>query len=213
MVLVVQAVARLLLHEVQQVRNRCKHFATAEYVLTFGRNIELSKFGAVLQTKQLANLFNLGAQLAVELVATYARQVVTAVLEESRFEVSASRLDVWWFARTSALVNFDECLFAGWRDWALLFPLALKEVEVVNKTIEEAWGVLFVVTQCTKQGENAKTTLASNAGTGCNALTWFVLDVELEPFAAVWVNGALYQLVLGQVTEAVTLAWFENDAR
>ena len=71
MVLVVETVARLLLYEVQQVRNGCKNFATAEDILSFNRNVELAKFGADLHVEQLANLFDFCAQLTVELVTTY----------------------------------------------------------------------------------------------------------------------------------------------
>ena len=72
MVLIVEAIARLLLHKVQQVGDGCKNFATAENILSFNWNVELAKFGADLHVEQLANLFNFCTQLAVQLVATNA---------------------------------------------------------------------------------------------------------------------------------------------
>ncbi|MEY3924650.1 MAG: hypothetical protein RIQ63_1, partial [Actinomycetota bacterium] len=208
-VLVVESVTRLLLNEVQQIRDRRQHFATAEDVLTFGRNVQLTEFGAVLQTEQLTDLFDLCSELAVQLVATDAREVVATALEERAFEVRASRLDVWWLTWTCTLVDLDECFFASDRDGALLFPLTLEEVEVGDEAIEETWCVILAVAECAQQGEDAEATLACDAGSRGHVLAWLLLDVELQPLTAVGVNGALHELVLGEIAQAVTLTWFE----
>ena len=95
---------------------------------------------------------------------------------------------------------------------ALLVPLVLEEVEVGDEAIDEAGGVLLVVAEGAQQGEDAEAALAGDAGAGGDVLAGLVLDVELEPLAAVRVHGALDELVLAEVAEAEALARLEDDA-
>ena len=44
-------------------------------------------------------------------------------------------------------------------------------------------------------------------------LTGTMLNIEFHPFTAVRMNGALHELVLGEVTEAIALTWLKDDAR
>ena len=67
---------------------------------------------------------------------------------------------------------------------------------MVHKAVEETRCACFVVSECAKQCEDAHAALACNASTCSDVLAWLVLNVELEPFTAVWVNSALDQLVL-----------------
>ena len=94
----------------------------------------------------------------------------------------------------------------------LLLPLALEEVEVGDEALEEAGGVLLVVAEGAQQGEDAHAALAGDAGAGGDVLAGLVLDVELEPLAAVRVDRALDELVLAEVTQAEPLARLEDDA-
>ena len=162
--------------------------------------------------EQLVELGDLAAELAVELVATHAGEVVATVLEERVAEVGAGRLDGGRLARTGTLVDLDERLVLGGSDVALLLPLALEEVEVADEAVDEAGCVLLVVAEGAQQGEDAHAALAGHAGAGGDVLARLLLDVELEPLTAVRVDGALHQLVLAQVAEAVPLAGFEDDA-
>ena len=50
-------------------------------------------------------------------------------------------------------------------------------------------------------------------GAGGDVLAWLLLDVELDPFTAVWVNGSGYQLMLGEVTKSVSLTRLEDHTR
>jgi hypothetical protein len=95
---------------------------------------------------------------------------------------------------------------------ALLLPLALEEVEVADEAVDEARRVLLVVAEGAQQDEDAHAALAGDAGAGGDVLARLVLDVELHPLTAVRVDGALDELVLAQVTEAVPLARLEDDA-
>ena len=108
----------------------------------------------------------------------------------------------------------------GRRDVALFVPLISEQrrdtvllFEVLNKLVNEAGEVGFVVTNGTQQREDAHTALTCDASTRSDVLARLVLDVELEPFTTLRVNSALHQLVLRQVTQTVTLAGFEDDAR
>src|SRR3546814_3255082 len=62
------------------------------------------------------------------------------------------------------------------------------------------------------QKEDRQAALAGDAGAGGDVLAGLLLDVELDPLAAVGVDGALHQLVLGEVTQAVALTGLEDDA-
>ena len=94
----------------------------------------------------------------------------------------------------------------------LLLPLTLEEVELGDEALEEAGSVLLVVAAGTQQGEDAHAALAGDAGAGGDVLAGLVLDVELQPLAAVRVDRALDELVLAEVTEAEPLARLEDDA-
>ena len=95
---------------------------------------------------------------------------------------------------------------------AVLLPLALEEVEVGDEAVEEAGGVLLVVAEGAQQREDAHAPLAGHAGAGGDVLAGLLLDVELHPLTAVGVDGALDELVLGQVAQAEPLARLEDDA-
>jgi hypothetical protein len=66
--------------------------------------------------------------------------------------------------------------------------------------------VLLVVAEGAQQDEDAHAALAGDAGAGGDVLAGLLLDVELHPLTAVRVDGALDELVLGQVAEAEPLA-------
>ena len=107
----------------------------------------------------------------------------------------------------------------GRRDIALFVPLISEQrcdtillFEVLNELVDEAGEVGFVITNGTKQREDAHTALTSHAGTSSDVLARLVLNVELEPFTTLRVNSALHQLVLRQVTQTVTLTGFKDDA-
>ena len=82
-----------------------------------------------------------------------------------------------------------------------------------NEAVEETGRVLLVVAEGAQQGEEREAALAGDAGAGGDVLAWLVLDVELDPFAAVGVNGAGDELVLGEVAKAEALTRLEDDAR
>ena len=160
----------------------------------------------------LGDLGDLGSELAVELVAADARQVVAAVLEERVAEVGAGRLDGGRLARAGPLVDLDQCFVLGRGDVALLVPLTFEEVELGDEPLEEAGGVGLVEAERAQQREDAEATLAGDAGAAGDVLAGTLLDVELHPLTAVRVDRALDELVLGQVAEAVALARLEDDA-
>jgi hypothetical protein len=84
---------------------------------------------------------------------------------------------------------------------------------VRHEAVDEARRVLLVVAEGAQQDEDAHAALAGDAGAGGDVLAGLVLDVELHPLTAVRVDGALDELVLRQVAEAVALTGFEDDAR
>ena len=142
-VLVVEAVARLLLDEVEHVGDRGEHLAPAEHVLALVGQVEqrlAERVDLAVQVELLGDLGDLGAELAVELVAADARQVVATVLEERVAEVGLGRLDGGRLARTGPLVDLDERLVLGGRDVALLVPLALEEVELGRRSARGSRG-------------------------------------------------------------------------
>src|SRR5690606_15642761 len=101
-VLIVEAVARLLLDQVEHVGDRCEYLDPAEHVLAFNRQVEQRlAFGVVTigQTELLADLGHFGTKLAVELVATHSAEVVATTLEEGVTEVGLGRLDRGRLAR------------------------------------------------------------------------------------------------------------------
>ena len=95
---------------------------------------------------------------------------------------------------------------------AVLLPLTLEEVEVRDEAIEEAGGVLLVVAEGAQHREDAHAALAGHPGAGGDVLARLLLDVELHPLTAVGVDGALDELMLGEVAEAEPLARLEDDA-
>ncbi len=208
-VLVVEAVAGLLLDEVEHVRDGGEHLAPAQHVLVLDGQVDV----LVGQAEQVLELGDLGPELAVQLVAADPAEVVAAALEERVAEVRPCRLDGGRLARTGPLVDLDERLVLGRGDVALLVPLALEEVEVGDEAVEEAGDVLLVVAEGAQQGEDAHPPLAGDAGAGRDVLAGTLLDVELHPLTAVRVDRALDELVLGQVAEAEALARLEDDAR
>ena len=160
-----------------------------------------------------ATLRDLGAQLAVQLVAADPAEVVATRLEERVAEVGAGRVDGRRLTRTGALVDLDQRLVLGGSELAVLLPLALEEVEVVDEALEEARLVLLVVAEGAEQEEQRQAALAGDAGAGGDVLARLLLDVELDPLAAVRVDGARDQLVLGEVPESEPLTRLEDDAR
>ena len=215
-VLIVEAVTRLLLDEVEHVRDRGEYFDPAEHVLTLFRHVEqrlAECVGCADQAELLADLGDFGTELAVQLVTANSAQVVATVLEERVAEVSTRRLDGRRLPRTGTLVNLDERFVLGRSDVAFLVPLTFKEVELGNKPLKEAGSVLLIEPEGAQQSEHTKPTLASDAGSTRDILARTVLDVELHPLTAVRVDRSLDQLVLGEITEAVTLTWLKDHAR
>ena len=207
-VLVVEAVAGLLLDEVQHVGDGGQDLAAAEHVLVLARQVEL----LVGEAEQLAEAGDLGPELAVELVAADPRQVVAAALEEGVAEVRLGRLDRRRLTGAGPLVDLDQRLVLGRGDVALLVPLALQEVEVGDEALEEAGGALLVVAEGAQQREDAEAPLAGHPGAGRDVLAGLLLDVELHPLTAVGVDRSLDELVLGQVAQAEALARLEDHA-
>src|SRR5699024_8484730 len=77
-VLIVEAIAGLLLDEVEHVGDGRQHLAAAQHVLVVLGVVEL----VTRETEELAELRHLGAELAVELVPADPAEVVAAALEE-----------------------------------------------------------------------------------------------------------------------------------
>jgi hypothetical protein len=109
-------------------------------------------------------IFSTLAELAVELVAAHAAEVVAAGLEEGVAEVGLGRLHRTAARRAGALVDLDQGFVLGGGESALLLPLALEEVEVADEGVEEAGGVLLVVAEGPQQHEDAEAALAGDAG-------------------------------------------------
>ena len=206
-VLVVEAVAGLGLHQVEQVGHRREDLAARQHRLVDLGEVEVE------HRELLAQLAQLGAELAVQLVATDPGQVVAAVLEERGTEVVAGRVDRRRLTGAGPLVDLDQGIVLGGGDVAVLLPLVLEEVELADEGLEEAGGVLLVVAEGPEQHEDRQATLAGDAATGGDRLARLLLDVELDPLTAVGVDGARDQLVLGQVAETESLARLEDHAR
>ena len=130
-VLVVEAVARLLLDQVEHVADGGQHLAAA--AARPGRRSGRSSWSPV-SAEQLAEAGDLAAELAVQLVAADPAEVVAAVLEEGVAEVGAGRLDRGRLARAGPLVDLDQRLVLGRGEVAVLLPLALEEVEVRRRS-------------------------------------------------------------------------------
>src|SRR3546814_15369203 len=98
------------------------------------------------------------------------------------------------------------------RSSELRLPLALEEVEVPDEGIHEAGAAVFAVAQRADQKEDRQAALAGDAGAGGDVLAGLLPDVELDPLAALGVDGPLHHLVLGEVTQAVALTGLEDNA-
>ena len=205
-VLVVEAVARLLHHQVEHVGAGREDLGRREHGL-----VGLGPLDG--DAEELLELVELGAELAVELVATDPREVVATGLEERVAEVGAGGLDRRRLARTGSLVDLEQRLVLGRRELLVLLPLTFEEVEVGHEPIEEAGVVLLVVAEGPEEREHRQATLAGDAAAGGDVLARLLLEVDLEPLAAVRVDGAGDELVLGQVTQTEALTWLEDDAR
>jgi hypothetical protein len=72
---------------------------------------------------------------------------------------------------------------------------------VAHERVEEARVLLLVVAEGAQEGEEAEAALAGDAGAGGDVLAGLLLDVELDPLAAVGVDRAGDELVLRQVPE------------
>ena len=160
----------------------------------------------------LLEAVDLGAELAVELVAADPAEVVAAGLEEGVAEVGPGRLHRRRLTGAGPLVDLDQRLVLGGGELAVLLPLALEEVELAHEGLEEAGSLLLVVAEGAQQDEQAQAALAGDAGAGGDVLAGLLLDVELDPLTAVGVDGAGDQLVLGQVPQAEPLTGLEDDA-
>src|SRR5690606_25076642 len=177
----------------------------------------LPGLGAVEQAPLLEHrehpgqLLDLGAELAVELVAPDPGQVVAARLEEGGAGVEAGGPHRAARARPGPAVDLDQGLVLGGREVAVLLPLALEEGELPDERVEEPGRVLLVVAEGPEQHEQAQAALAGDAGAGGDVLARLLLDVELDPLAPVGVDRALDELVLGQVAQAVALTGLEDD--
>src|SRR5690606_2787226 len=137
-VLVVEPVAGLGVHEMQQVGARGEDLAAAEDRLALLGAVEEGDpvlVGAVEHREELGEVLDLVAQLLVELVAADPAEVVAAALEEGVVEVGAGGLDGGRLTRTGPLVDLDERLLTGGGDLAVLLPLALEEVEVPDEGV------------------------------------------------------------------------------
>src|SRR5581483_701101 len=74
-----------------------------------------------------------------------------------------------------------------WRQVALLLPLPGQEVEMADEPLEER---LVLEAEGAQEDEDRQPALASHAGAGRDVLAGLGLDVELDPLAAVGVDGA-----------------------
>ena len=83
---------------------------------------------------------------------------------------------------------------------------------MVDELLEESGLVDLVVAEGTQQGENGEAALPGDLGAGGDVLAGLLLDVELDPLAAVRMDGAGDELVLGHVAEAEALSGLEDHA-
>ena len=161
--------------------------------------------------EQLDVLRDLAAELAVELVAADATEVVALLGEEGALEVLTGSLDGLDFARTGAAVDLEPGgLLAGAQEVlgrvlevvlvhvlgdleVRLLPvrveLVLEEVEVGDEFLEE--GLVHGGVEGAEQREDRDSTLARDARAGVGRLVLLLLEVDLEPLAAARVDGAL----------------------
>ena len=183
-VLVVDPVRRVAVchveGQVQHVGRRRQDLGRAEHALVGRRLLDRDP-------EKVREAIDFGAELAVQLVTTDAGQVVALRVEEGVLEVDPRRLSREGLAGTGALVDLEERLFPGGDQVALLLPLTLEEVEVVHEAVQERFVVVAQGAQEHKKGQPA---LTGDAAAGSHVLTRLRLDVELDPFASVGVDGA-----------------------
>ena len=135
-VLIVEPVAVGARCQVEQVGRRREDLAPAQHRLVDLGHVELAgELG-----EQLLEALDLGAELAVQLVAADPAEVVAARFEEGVVEVVARRVGRGGLSRTSTLVDLDQRLLLGDDQLAVLLPLAVEEVEVAHEGVEEARG-------------------------------------------------------------------------
>ena len=217
-ILIVQAVAGLGIGQVQQVARRGEDFAAGEH-RGIGIGTDqlwvLERVGMVsvdeVEAEQLGHAVELGPELAVQLVAAHLGQRVAALVEERILEVVGRGIRCSHLTRAHPLVQLEERILLVGRNVSVLFPLGLQEVEVLDEPLEQAGMAVFAVAERSQQREDAEATLAGHPAAGGGILARLVLDVELDPLAAVGVNGCSHQLVLRHVPEPVALAGLEDD--
>ena len=130
-VLVVEAVPRLALGQVQQIAAGGQDLGPGQDALALGRALEVDP-------EQVLGPGDLGPELAVQLVTTHPGQVVALRIEEGVLEVDPSGLGRGRLAGPGPLVDLEEGLLLGRGQLALLLPLALEELEVTDEALEEA---------------------------------------------------------------------------
>ena len=179
-VLVVDAVAGLAVGQVEHVGGRGQDLRRAQHALVGRGPLQVD-------VEDARDPLDLGAELAVELVAADPGQVVALGVEEGVLEVGAGRLGRQRLAGAGPLVDLEEGLLPGGGEVALLLPLPLEEVEVADEAVQEA---LVLVAEGAQQHEQRQAALAGHPGAGGDVLGRLGLDVELDPLAAVGVDGA-----------------------
>ena len=148
----------------------------------------LAGLGALqLDLKRLGDALDLGSELAVQLVAADPGQVVALGVEKGVLEVLAGGLDRQGLTGPGPLVDLEQRLLLGGGEALLLLPLALEEVEVADEALEEG---VVAVAERPQQDERGEPALAGHPGPGRHVLGGLGLDVELDPLAAVGVDGA-----------------------
>ena len=158
---------------------------------------------------------NFRPELAVELVASHAGEIVTAGFgaNERAVEVVACHLQGLRLRRASALEDFQQGLFAGHLSLLFLVPLLLQEGELLHEFVKEAGRVVLSVAESREQREHGKTPLAGHTRARGDFLAGPLLHIKVQPLASERMNGALYELVLVDVAQTETLSSLENHAR
>ena len=136
------------------------------------------------------DLLDLGAELAVELVAADPGEVVALGVEEGVLEVGAGRLD-----RRAARPGGPACRsrrapLHGWARGRAPSPTGPRGSRSGGRSARGSRAGLLVVAEGAQQDEQAEAALAGHAGAGGDVLARLGLDVELDPLAAVGVDGA-----------------------
>ena len=185
-ILIVEAIALVGICQVQQVGTRGKDLSRREHVQLIGRNLDVD-------AEQITDLLDLHMQLAIELVTAHLGEVVALGIEEGVFEVGTGRLDGGRLAGAGLLVYLDEALFARGEQPLLFLPLTFEEGEVVDKTIQKTGVRVLGESESTEDDEHRQATLTGHAGTSSDVFSWLLLDVELNPLAAIRMHRARHQ--------------------